>query len=107
MSRFEHHIFVCENERSEDHPKGACHSKGGAQLRAYAKERIKELGLKKRVRVNRAGCLDACAKGPVVVIYPQGVWYRLETKEDVDLVLERHILNGEVVEALQIYRPKG
>lgn len=58
------------------------------------KVRAKELGLGKRVRVNAAACLDRCELGPCMVIYPQGIWYRIGTRADVDLVLQRHLVEG-------------
>jgi (2Fe-2S) ferredoxin len=69
-------------------------------LRDYAKKRVKELKLKK-VRVNNAGCLNRCKLGPMLVIYPEGVWYHYETREDIDEIIDSHLLQGEIVERLQ------
>ena len=55
-----------------------------------------------RVRVNKAGCLDRCELGPVLVIYPEGVWYHYKTKEDVDEIVETHLVNGNIVERLVV-----
>ncbi len=87
------HLFVCCNRRPDGHKRGSCAAKGSERLRDYMKARVKELGLE-RVRVNLAGCLDRCELGPCVVIYPEGVWYRIETPADVDAVLERHLAAG-------------
>jgi (2Fe-2S) ferredoxin len=87
---FDAHVFVCCNRRPEGHPRGSCAARGSERLRDYMKARAKELGLR-RVRINTAGCLDRCELGPCVVIYPEGVWYRVGSPEDVDAVLERHI----------------
>jgi (2Fe-2S) ferredoxin len=65
------------------------------------KVRLKELGLQ-RVRVNLAGCLDRCELGPSLVIYPEGIWYRIESTADVDRILERHLLEGERVPELMM-----
>jgi (2Fe-2S) ferredoxin len=62
------------------------------------------MGLK-RVRVNLAGCLDRCELGPCVVIYPEGIWYKIETNADVDLILERHIRDGGRAEELMLVEP--
>jgi (2Fe-2S) ferredoxin len=70
-------------------------------LRDYMQARAKELGLK-GVRVNMAGCLDRCEFGPTVVIYPEGVWYRVRTREEVDAVLEAHLVRGGRVPALML-----
>ncbi|KGM08052.1 Ferredoxin, 2Fe-2S [Methylophaga thiooxydans] len=69
-------------------------------MRDYAKQRVKELKLKK-VRVNNAGCLNRCKLGPMLVIYPEGIWYRYENKEDIDEIIESHLIQGEIVERLQ------
>jgi (2Fe-2S) ferredoxin len=90
---FDRHVFFCTNERPAGHPRGSCLAKGSVKLRDYMKARAKELGLK-NVRINSAGCLDRCELGPTMVIYPEGVWYRCETREDVDRVLEEHMRDG-------------
>ncbi len=66
------------------------------------KEALHKRGLKGTVRANAAGCLDACANGPSVVVYPEGVWYTLKTRDDAMEVIERHLLQGEVVERLRM-----
>ena len=93
------HVFVCCNRRPDGHPRGSCAEKGSERLRDYMKARAKELRIP-RIRINSAGCLDRCELGPCAVIYPEGVWYRLTSPTDVDMVLERHVLAGERVESL-------
>jgi (2Fe-2S) ferredoxin len=95
------HVFVCCNRRPDGHARGSCAAKGSERLRDYMKVRGKELGLK-RVRVNMAGCLDRCELGPCMVIYPEGVWYRVGSTEDVDAILERHLIAGERVARLEL-----
>lgn len=90
---YDAHVFVCCNRRPDGHPRGSCAARGSERLRDYMKARTKELGLP-RVRVNAAGCLDRCELGPCVVIYPEGVWYRIGSTADVDAVLERHVAGG-------------
>jgi (2Fe-2S) ferredoxin len=70
-------------------------------LRDYMKARAREMGLP-RTRVNAAGCLDRCELGPCVVIYPEGVWYRIGSPADVDAVLERHLAGRERVRELML-----
>jgi (2Fe-2S) ferredoxin len=65
------------------------------------KKRVRELRIEE-TRVNAAGCLDRCELGPCIVIYPEGVWYSVKTKEDVDEVLRDHVMGGKVVERLTI-----
>jgi len=80
-------------------------------LQAHAKERCHELGLKGRVRVNKAGCLDMCQYGPSIVVYgskdpPEGVWYTARTVEEIDEIIDEHLVNGRPVERLKIPRAK-
>ena len=98
---YDRHIFFCTNARPEGHPRGSCAAKGSVKLRDYMKARAKELGIK-GVRVNSAGCLDRCELGPTLVIYPEGVWYRCATREDVDRVLEAHVRDGGRVPDLML-----
>ncbi len=102
-SYFRCHVFCCVNERPEGHPDGSCARKGSVRLRNYMKARAKELGLTD-VRINAAGCLDRCALGPTMVIYPEGVWYHYETRDDVDEILQRHLIDGERVDRLVLQR---
>lgn len=90
---FDAHVFVCCNRRADGHRRGSCAAAGSEKLRDYMKARAKELGLK-RLRVNQAGCLDRCEFGPAIVIYPEGVWYRAATNEDVDEILSAHLVAG-------------
>ena len=100
---YRRHVFCCINQREAGHARGCCADKGSLELREYMKMRAKELGLK-RVRINSSGCLDRCEKGPSVVVYPEGVWYRCENKEDVDEVLEIHVRDGGRVPRLMMDR---
>jgi (2Fe-2S) ferredoxin len=102
MSRFTKHLFICNNQRDAGDPRGCCASRGSCDLLDHAKKRIHELGMKGRVRVNKAGCLDACQHGPAMVVYPEGAWYAPRTREDMDEIIDRHIQGGQVVERLQI-----
>jgi (2Fe-2S) ferredoxin len=96
---FRAHLFVCCNRRPDGHARGSCAARGSERLRDYMKARAKELGLA-GLRVNTAMCLDRCEQGPCLVIYPEGIWYKIETTSDVDAVLERHVLAGGRVPGL-------
>lgn len=98
---FDAHIFVCCNRRPEGHRRGSCAARGSEALRYYMKARVKEAGIP-HARVNMAGCLDRCEQGPCLVIYPDGVWYRIETRADVDRVIEEHLRQGRPVAALRL-----
>lgn len=100
------HVFCCTNVRPDGHPQGSCAKSGGQRLRDYMKARAKELGLGD-VRINSSGCLDRCEHGPTMVIYPQGVWYHYESREDVEEILSRHLIGGEVVERLLLPKRDG
>jgi len=95
------HVFVCTNRRRPGDPRGCCWEKGSVRLRNYMKAQAKRLGLVD-VRVNVAGCLDRCERGPSMVIYPEGVWYTVTSEADVDEVLKRHVIAGESVDRLRM-----
>ena len=99
---FQAHVFVCCNRRPDEHTRGSCAASGSEALRDYMKARAKELGIAS-VRVNSASCLDRCELGPCVVIYPEGVWYRIRSRADVDRVLEAHVTAGD--RALELMLP--
>ena len=102
---YRRHVFFCVNEREPGHQRGCCAEKGSQALRDYMKDKAKEMGLK-QVRINQSGCLDRCELGPSVVIYPEGVWYRCATKEDVVEILETHVRDGGRVRRLMMDKPR-
>jgi (2Fe-2S) ferredoxin len=102
MPPYAHHVFVCENRRPDDDPRGCCAAKGGAEVRTALKLAAKAAGLGKRVRVNNAGCLDQCAHGVTVVVYPEAVWYGHVTLADVDEIVREHLIEGRPVERLRL-----
>ncbi len=102
MKRFEKHIFVCENKRPEGHPKGCCADKNSAEVRALFKNRLKQLGLSTEIRANASGCLDACEHGVTVVVYPEQVWYGGVTIDDVEEIIQKHLINNRPIDRLKI-----
>ncbi|HXI02297.1 MAG TPA: (2Fe-2S) ferredoxin domain-containing protein [Candidatus Saccharimonadales bacterium] len=100
MPRYQRHVFVCTNERPPEDPKGCCAAKGSEAIRARLKEEISRRKLKAFVRASKSSCLANCSEGVTVVVYPEAVWYSKVTLGDVDEIVERHILRGEVVERL-------
>lgn len=102
MSRYQRHIFICLNEREPNHPKGCCYAKGSTEVRDVLKAELKRRGLSSVVRANNAGCLDACEYGVTMVIYPEGIWYGGVHKDDVEEIIDRTIVNGEVIQRLVI-----
>ena len=102
MSYYKHHVFFCLNKRDAPEACCACHDSEG--MREYAKKRVKELKLNGpgQVRINASGCLDRCEEGPVIVVYPEEVWYTYVDKADIDEIIDEHLAKGRVVERLRI-----
>ena len=98
---YRRHLFFCVNKRADE---ACCQDHDARAMRGYAKERCKALGIHGagQVRVNRCGCLDRCAEGPVAVVYPDGVWYRYRTRADIDRIIDEHLAQGRPVKELQI-----
>ena len=102
MSFYKHHVFFCLNKR--DPPEACCANHNAEAMRAHAKKRVKELKLsgEGKVRINQSGCLDRCEEGPVIVVYPEEVWYTYVDKSDIDEIISEHLENGRPVERLRI-----
>tara|TARA_B100000029_G_C17034554_1_gene763523 strand:- start:292 stop:612 length:321 start_codon:yes stop_codon:yes gene_type:complete len=99
---FERHVFCCTNQRPEGHAKGCCADKQSVKLRAYMKKKTKEQVPDKKIRINTSGCLDHCEYGPTLVVYPDNVWYSYQSEEDIDLIIQEHLINDSIVEKLLI-----
>lgn len=102
MSYYRHHVFFCCNQREAG--KACCNNHGAQAMRDYAKQRVKELGLAGpgKARVNQAGCMDRCEEGPVLVVYPEAIWYTYVDRDDVDEIIDEHLRNGRIVQRLRI-----
>lgn len=102
MSFYQHHLFFCLNQREDGGP--CCTRHGAEPLFEYAKNKIKTLGLNGpgKVRVNRAGCFSRCDEGPLVVVYPEAVWYTFIDEADIDEIIESHLQQGKIVERLKV-----
>ncbi|MDI9336017.1 MAG: NAD(P)H-dependent oxidoreductase subunit E [Gammaproteobacteria bacterium] len=102
MSYYQLHLFFCINLRSNN--EACCAQLNSEQLFQYCKSRIKQLGLagQGKVRINKAGCLDRCEWGPVLVVYPSGTWYRYIDETDIDEIIESHLKQGIEVSRLLI-----
>ncbi|MBF0162781.1 MAG: (2Fe-2S) ferredoxin domain-containing protein [Magnetococcales bacterium] len=94
------HLFCCVNTRDSGHVRGSCGQQNALDLHGYLKSRAKQLPNAGRIRINTSGCLDRCELGPVMVIYPQGIWYHYHTQTDLDEILNRHIVGGALVQRL-------
>lgn len=102
MSYYRHHVFFCVNQREDG--AACCADKHAQAMRDYAKARVKALKLNGpgRCRINNAGCMDRCSEGPVIAIYPEGVWYTYVDQHDIDEIIDEHLVHGRVVERLKI-----
>ena len=102
MSYYQRHVFFCNNVREDG--AACCSDQDAQEMRIYAKKKIKALDLngQGKVRINSAGCLARCSEGPVLVVYPEAVWYTYAGKEDIDEIVEQHLVDGKVVERLKI-----
>jgi (2Fe-2S) ferredoxin len=100
MGYYRHHIFFCLNQR--DNGEACCAQHDAQAAFDRCKARVKAAGLAGPggVRVNKAGCLDRCAGGPVAVVYPDETWYTNVDGQDIDEIVEAHLTNGRVVERL-------
>ena len=102
MPKFEHHIFICTNQRPPENPRGCCDAAGLGQLQLRFKQELAKRGLKGVIRANKAGCLDQCEHGPTVVIYPETIWYGAVTEADIPEIVESHLVHGVPVARLQM-----
>jgi len=98
----EHHIFICTSSRPNGQQKGFCHSKEGVEVMMRFMEEIEERELGGEIFINNTGCFGICEKGPIVVVYPDNVWYGSVTPDDVAEILDEHIEGGNIVERLLI-----
>lgn len=105
MSFYQRHLFMCLNQRDDGKP--CCATFNAQEGRDYLKRRAKEAGIHGAgdIRVNTAGCLGRCEEGPVIVIYPEAVWYTYVDREDLDEIFIEHLQNGRIVERLRL-KPK-
>lgn len=101
MGFYRRHVFFCTNRREG---RACCQDHGAEAARDHAKARVRQAGLAGPggVRVNAAGCLDRCEEGPVLVVYPEGVWYTYQGTADVDEIVDEHLIHGRPVERLKI-----
>ena len=107
MSYYERHIFFCLNQR--DNGEACCAQHAAQASFEHCKTRVKaeKLDGAGRVRVNRAGCLDRCAAGPVAVVYPEAVWYTYVDQHDIDEIVDSHLKCGRVVHRLLLAADVG
>lgn len=104
--KYQKHIFICNNQRDENAQRVSCGETTGNKIASRFKELIQEHKLRMKVRAQRASCFDICEKGPIMVVYPEGVFYGAVKLEDVEEIFANHILNNEPVERLRLHFDK-
>lgn len=102
MNKPKKHIFVCTSSRMTGQQKGYCHTKSGVDIVTNFLEEIEERGLGDEVFVSNTGCFGLCEQGPIVVVYPDNIWYGKVTPEDVEKIMDEHIEGGKIVTDLEI-----
>lgn len=102
MSYYDKHVFFCLNQR--DDGRVCCNNHDATAMQAHAKQRVKQLELagEGKIRINKAGCLDRCDDGPCLVVYPEGTWYTYVDANDIDEIVDEHLVHGRVVDRLKI-----
>jgi (2Fe-2S) ferredoxin len=100
MGQYTHHVFVCTSGKT-------CPTQGAADVHSELKRRVAEAGLKGTVRVNHAGCMNQCGHGPMVVVYPQDVWYSAVDRAGARRIVDEHLVGGCVVEAYRYVAAPG
>jgi len=99
MSPFEKHVFICTSGK-------VCPVAGGSYaLYTRLKDWVKQAGLESKIRINQAGCMDQCGNGPMIVVYPDNVWYGAVTTEGADAIFHEHLIGGKPVERF-LYHPR-
>jgi len=102
MQKPKYHVFVCTSSRINGQQKGYCYSKDAVSIVQTFMEEIEMNELTDDVMVTNTGCFGICSSGPIVVVYPEGVWYKEVSPDDVPEIVESHFINGKKVERLEI-----
>jgi len=102
LNGYEKHVFICENKRDPETGRVSCGMNGSGEMRKLLKKEIVARGLQRRIRINSSGCLGYCHLGPVMVIYPQGIWYTGFSSGDLNEILTESILRDRTIERLKL-----
>lgn len=102
MNKPKYHILVCTSSRPNGQQKGFCHTNAGADIMMSFLEEIDERGLGGDIYLSNTGCLGLCEKGPIVIVYPDNVWYGGVSLKDVEEIMDEHIEGGQPVKRLEL-----
>lgn len=102
---FQVHAFACMQARPPGHPRGSCAERGAKPLVERLQRRVDAERLA-GVAVTVTGCMGFCQAGPLMVVYPQGLWYAPRTEADIDEIIDSHFKGGQLVERLVVI-PRG
>lgn len=102
MIQPKYHVFICTSCRINGQQKGFCYTKDAVGIVEKFMEEIEDRDLSSEVVINNTGCFGICDKGPIVVVYPEGVWYGNVSVDDVERIVEEHFENGSPVSDLII-----
>jgi len=100
MGQYQYHVFVCSFGKT-------CEKAGGGDVFSAMKKGARAAGLGDTVRVNKAGCMNQCGHGPMVVVYPEDTWYGAVDLDGARRIVEEHLVHGHVVDALRYIAPPG
>jgi len=99
---FKHHVFMCLTQRPPGHPHGSCGIAGNSKYFDLMKAKLEAEGLNAEIGLTATGCLGFCQAQPLMVVYPEGVWYRPQAPEDVGEIVDTHLKSGDIVERLVV-----
>lgn len=97
-----YHIFVCTSCRTNGVQKGFCHQKDSVKIIEKFMQEIEDRDLSGACMVNNTGCFGICQRGPIAVVYPEGVWYGGLTENAVEEIMDQHIEGGTPAANYQI-----
>ncbi|MGE4548198.1 MAG: 2Fe-2S ferredoxin [Intestinibacillus sp.] len=97
-----YHVFMCTSCTLNGQQRGFCAKSGAVDLVQKLMMEIEDRDLSADVMVNNTGCFGICEKGPVMVVYPEGVWYGNLSEDDIETICEEHFEGGTPAESLRI-----